>query len=77
MTVSAFTNLIVDILQLPSSKSVDEFMISLEFQYSILFGETKLPSIKNLQEAGLQNGSEVELNIATSWSDKIAAREVK
>jgi len=71
MTVSAFTNLVVDVLQLPSSKSVDEFMVSLDFRYSIMFGETELSPMKNLQDVGIENSSEVELNIATKWTDKI------
>lgn len=70
MTVSAFTNLVVDVLQLPSSKSVDEFMVSIDFRYSMLFGETRLSSTKNLQEVGIQDGNEVELYIATEWSDR-------
>jgi hypothetical protein len=74
MTVSAFTNLIVDVLQLPSTKTVDEFMISIDFRYSIASGETKLSPSKTLQDVGIQNNIEIELFVTTEWNDKIEGR---
>ena len=74
MTVSAFTNLVVDILQLPSTKTVDEFMISIDFRYSMASGETKLSPYKTLQDVGIQNKSEIELFVSTEWADKVEGK---
>jgi uncharacterized ubiquitin-like protein YukD len=75
MTVGAFIDLVVDVLQLPSSKHIDELMLSFEFRYSVVFSEKKLPLNQSLRDAGISDGDEVQLSITAIWTDEIKKQE--
>ena len=76
ITVRAFIDLVVDILQLPWSKRIriiDELMLSFDFSYSVVFGDKKLPPNQSLRNAGISDGDEVQLSI--TWTDKSEKEE--
>jgi uncharacterized ubiquitin-like protein YukD len=73
ITVGAFIDLVVDVLQLPRSKRIDELMLSLDFSYSVVFGGKKLPPNQSLRNAGISDGDEVQLSI--TWTDKLEKEE--
>jgi len=73
ITVGAFIDLVVDVLQLPRSKRIDELMLSLDFSYSVVFGGKKLPPNQSLRDAGISDGDEVQLSI--TWTDKLEKEE--
>jgi uncharacterized ubiquitin-like protein YukD len=76
ITVGAFIDLVVDILQLPWSKRIriiDELMLSFDFSYSVVFGDNKLPPNQSLRDAGISDGDEVQLSI--TWTDKLQKEE--
>jgi uncharacterized ubiquitin-like protein YukD len=75
MTVGAFIDLVVDVLQLPWSKTIDELMISFNFSYSVVFGDKKLPLNQSLRDAGISDGDEVQLSITAIWTDEIEKQE--
>lgn len=75
MTVGAFINLVVDVLQLPWSKTIEELMLSFDFSYSVVFGEKKLPLSQSLRDAGISDGDEVQLSITAIWTDEIEKQE--
>lgn len=75
MSISAFIDLVVEVLKLPWSKPVDELMISFSFSYSVVFGEEKIPLNKTLLDAGISDGDEVQLSITSIWTDKIEEAE--
>ena len=75
MTVSAFIDLVAEILQLPWNKSIDELMISFDFIYSVVFGEKKLPLSQTLRDAGISDGDEVQLSITAIWTDEIERKK--
>lgn len=71
MTVSAFIALVVKTLQLPRTKHIDELMISIQFSYSLIFGEEELQLNKTLRQAGIQNESELQLFVSHWWKDEL------
>jgi len=76
ITVGAFIDLVVDILQLPWSKRIriiDELVLSFDFSYSVVFGDKKLPPNQSLRNAGISDGDEVQLSI--TWTDKLEKEE--
>ena len=73
ITVGAFIDLVVDMLQLPWSKRIDELMLSFDFSYSVVFGDKKLPPNQSLRDAGISDGDEVQLSI--TWTDKSEKEE--
>ena len=75
ITVRAFIDLVVDILQLPWSKRIDELMLSFDFSYSVVFGDKKLPPNQSLRDAGISDGDEVQLSITAIWTDKLEKEE--
>lgn len=75
ITVGAFIDLVVNVLQLPRSKRVDELMLSFDFSYSVVFGEKKLPLNQRLCDAGISDGDEVQLSITAIWTDEIEKQE--
>jgi len=75
MTVGAFIDLVVDVLQLPWSKHIDELMLSFDFSYSVVFSEKKLPLNQSLRDAGISDGDEVQLSITAIWTDEIEKQE--
>lgn len=75
ITVGAFIDLVVDVLQLPWSKPVDELMLSFDFSYSVVFGEKKLSLNQSLRDAGISDGDEVQLSITVIWTDEIEKQE--
>jgi hypothetical protein len=75
MSISAFIDLVVAVLKLPWSKYVGELMISFRFRYSVVFGEEKIPLDKTLRDAGISDGDEVQLSIASIWTDEVEEAE--
>jgi uncharacterized ubiquitin-like protein YukD len=75
MTVGAFIDLVVNVLQLPWSKRIDELMISFDFSYSVVFGDKKLPLNQSLRDAGISDGDEVQLFIRAIWTDELEKEE--
>jgi uncharacterized ubiquitin-like protein YukD len=75
ITVGAFIDLVVDMLQLPWSKRIDELMLSFDFSYSVVFGDKKLPLNQSLRDAGISDGDEVQLSITPSWTDELEKEE--
>jgi uncharacterized ubiquitin-like protein YukD len=75
ITVGAFIDLVVDILQLPWSKRIDELMLSFDFCYSVVFGDKKLPLNQSLRDAGISDGDEVQLSITAIWTDELEKEE--
>jgi uncharacterized ubiquitin-like protein YukD len=75
MTVGAFIDLVVNVLQLPCSKRIDELMISFDFSYSVVFGDKKLPLNQSLRDAGISDGDEVQLFIRAIWTDELEKEE--
>jgi len=75
ITVGAFIDLVVDMLQLPWSKRIDELMLSFDFSYSVVFGDKKLPPNQSLRDAGISDGDEVQLSITAIWTDKLEKEE--
>ena len=75
ITVGAFIDLVVEVLHLPWSKSIDELMISLDFSYSVVFGEKKLPLNQSLRDAGISDEDEIQLSIRSIWTDEIEEQE--
>lgn len=77
ISARAFIDLTVQVLGLPWSRYVPELMISFDFRYSVVFGETTLSLSQNLKDAGIIDGSEIQLLIKSIWTDKIAEAEQK
>ncbi len=75
ITVGAFIDLVVDVLQLPWSKRIDELMLSFDFSYSVVFREKKLPLKQTLHDAGISDGDELQLSITAIWTDEIEKEE--
>jgi uncharacterized ubiquitin-like protein YukD len=75
ITVGAFIDLVVDMLQLPWSKRIDELMLSFDFSYSVVFGDKKLPLNQSLRDAGISDGDEVQLSITAIWTDELEKEE--
>jgi len=75
ITVGAFIDLVVDMLQLPWSKRIDELMLSFDFSYSVVFGDKKLPLNQSLRDAGISDGDEVQLSITAILTDKLEKKE--
>jgi len=75
MTVGAFIDLVVDVLQLPWSKHIDELMLSFDFSYSVVFSEKKLPLNQSLRDAGISDGDEMQLSIRAIWTDELEKEE--
>ena len=75
ITVGAFIDLVVDILQLPWSKRIDELMLSFDFSYSVVFGDKKLPLNQSLRDVGISDGDEVQLFITAIWTDELEKEE--
>ncbi len=75
ITIGAFIHLVVDILQLPWSKTIDELMLSFDFSYSVVFDGKKLPLNQSLRDAGISDGDEVQLSIQAFWTDEIEKAE--
>jgi len=75
ITVGAFIDLVVDILQLPWSKPINELMLSFDFSYSVVFGEEKLPLNQSLRDAGISDGDEMQLFIRAIWTDELEKEE--
>jgi len=75
MTVGAFIDLVVDVLQLPWSKPIDELMLSFDFSYSVVFSEKKLPLNQSLRDAGISDGDEMQLSIRAIWTDELEKEE--
>lgn len=75
MSISAFIDVVVAVLKLPWSKSVDELMISFRFSYSVVFSEKKISLNKTLRDAGISDGAEVQLSITSIWTDEIEEAE--
>jgi len=75
ITMGAFIDLVVDMLQLPWSKRIDELMLSFDFSYSVVFGDKKLPLNQSLRDAGISDGDEVQLSITAICTDKLEKEE--
>lgn len=75
ITVSAFIDLVVDVLGLPWSHQIDELMISFDFSYAVVFGEERLSLNTTLRKAGISDGEEVQLSISALWTDEIEKAE--
>lgn len=71
MTISAFINFIVELLEFPRTVTRDELMLSLKYRYSIIFQGKKISLNRTLYEAGIIDDSEIELFIQITWFDEL------
>lgn len=71
MKAWAVINILVNSLSLPEKMTVDDLGISFKFVYSLGFNGSSLDSRVNLQDAGIKDGSEVQLLIDISIADPL------
>lgn len=70
MRVWAFRDFIVETLSLPQRSAIKEFGISFEFVYIVMWNNLALKKHKTLGEAGLTDGSHLQLQIDILIADR-------
>jgi hypothetical protein len=75
ITANGFIDLVTDLLGLPWNTRINELMISFSFSYSVVFNNDTLSLRQTLKDAGIVDGSEVQLSIRSIWTDEIAEED--
>lgn len=75
LRIEEFIELLIERIQLPEKRMLEELMIQFDFIYFLAHDEEIISPDKSFEDAGIRNGAALELKVKGVWVDKIEEAE--